>query len=66
MFSKTSKILMANLANICEKNNKIFQVSLHFQQLAVMVYRMFINLKLFRKPYKFKTVNILKYMNPQI
>ena len=26
----------------------------------------FTNLKLFRKPYKFKTVNILKYMNVHI
>ena len=26
-------------------------------------YQKCINLKLFRKPYKFKTVNILKYMN---
>ena len=38
----------------------------HFQQANFMVYERSINLKLFRKPYKFKTVNTLKYMNPQI
>ena len=31
-----------------------------------MVYQRLINLELFRKPFKFKTVNILKYMNTQI
>ena len=31
-----------------------------------MVYQRLINLELFRKPCKFKAVNILKYMNTQI
>ena len=64
--SKTLKSLLSNLAIVYGKKNKIFQPSFHFQQVTFMIYQSFINLKLFGKPYKFKTVNILKYMNPQI
>ena len=52
--SKTLKILLANLAIVYWKKNKIFYTSFYFQQLTFMVYQGLLNLELFRKPYKLK------------
>ena len=57
--------LAAKFSNCLLKEEQDF-LSFHFQQVTFMGWQRFTNLKVFKKPYKLKTVNMLKYMNPQI
>ena len=63
IYIKELEKLAAKFSNFLLKQEQDFLTTFSFST-SFMGCQRFTNLKLFRKPCKFKTVNMLKYMNP--